>query len=264
MNNFAKNEIYIRFHGLFLRKVKELQGGGLGDILLVEEVLNKTRFVIKSHRIDDYIDNEKFEFISYNDFVNNPEFKEFISEIIAYINLIHPNIVDFYGFDIVRGIPRILLLYVDGGNLHEWIHQKKLSSFKTIIEILIQIATALKYSHEHGLHRDLKPSNILMEKYNSNNQFIVKIADFGLVKLLKNKHLSSYNIQERKDKNFLTEKYVGTCGYASPEQVSLIHGKIIDENTDILSFGQVACEMIYDGKNLKFINVIIYIQLMDV
>jgi serine/threonine protein kinase len=86
-------ENFIRFHGLVLRVVRELAPGGMADILLCEEVSSKAKFVLKSQS-DSNIKGVSGTF-SYTAFINDPNFKQFKDEIVAYVQLIHPNIVDF-------------------------------------------------------------------------------------------------------------------------------------------------------------------------
>lgn len=274
MTPTLRNEEYIRFHGLVLRKVKELKPGGMSDILLVEEILSKGKFALKTPKIKEPEGVNTTKFITYDAFNKDRNYSKFRSEVISYILLIHPNIVDFYGFEIVRGIPRILMRYVDGGTIDRWINEKKITNLDIVLEILIQISMGLKFSHEKDLiHRDLKPANIFIEENQGNDKFIVKISDFGLVKLPledndldtpetqsdnNNNKVNAININElfhdpnNKDKRLsFSSGFVGTPGYASPEQIGQIKEKI-DKNADIFAFGIVACEILSGGKIPKF------------
>jgi serine/threonine protein kinase len=246
-----KLENFIRFHGFVLKVIRELAPGGMGDILLCEEVSSKGKFVLKSKRS---IDISPTIVRSYTDFINDPNFKRFNDEVVAYVQLIHPNIVDFYGFEVVNGIPRILLSFVDGGTLADWISNGKALNLKTAMKILIQIATGLQFAHEHGLiHRDLKPSNVLM-KEKPDNSFISKISDFGIVKISAGNTTSDVTDLQDDSGGIYTDA-IGTPGYGSPEQFHLVSGKV-DKNTDLFSFGIIATEMLSGGEYPKIISLV--------
>ena len=112
---FSYQGNFIRFHGLVLRIIRQLPPGGMAELLLCEEVSSKDRFVLKSQLSSNK--NAQAQTFSYRAFINDPNFATFKDEIRAYVQLIHPNIVDFYGFEIIGNIPRILLAYVQGGTL---------------------------------------------------------------------------------------------------------------------------------------------------
>jgi len=226
-----KNKI-IKFHGLKFKEIAdvEIPSGGMGSILLIEEISSKVKFVFKSP-LEERLDY--FKYISYNDFNNDPRYKNFRDEVLTHIKLIHDNIIDFYGFEILDGIPRILLKYQEGGTLKEWIDNEQTITFQIIIDFLIQIAEGMNFTHINGIiHRDLKPENILI----SENQ-VVKIADFGIAKLSINEKVWK-NMNEIKQDSVeeIGSYFAGTYGYASPEQIITNH---ISHKTDVFSFGVI-------------------------
>jgi serine/threonine protein kinase len=245
-----KHEGFVRFHGLVLKIVRHLATGGMAEVLLCEDVTNKGKFVLKSQL------SGPTTVPSYTAFNNDRRFKNFKDEIIAYVQLRHPNIVDFYGFEIVRGVPRILLAYVEGGTLTDWISQGRTNDLRTVLKILIQMATGLQFAHERGLiHRDLKPSNVLMKENTVGGSFISKISDFGIVKVSIDSSVRITTTLELNTKgspqngNEITSFIsgpAGTRGYGSPEQFHSIPATI-DRNSDIFSFGVVAAELLNGG-----------------
>ena len=132
----------------------------------------------------------------------------------------------------------------------------------TLAEILKQILTGLSFAHQHGaIHRDLKPSNILLQNVGDNN-VIVKIADFGLVKLVGEEWVreqaeisirQSMSIGDMKtmqgpgsSRKTTSDALVGTFEYMSPEQRD---GLEITEQSDLYSVGLIAYRLL-TGKKL--------------
>ena len=110
---------------------------------------------------------------------------EFVAECENWINLgLHPNIVSCYYVRDISGVPSVFSEWMDGGSLKDILQDGSLYSGteeevqKKILDIAIQTARGLQYSHEKGMiHQDVKPGNILLTKDGD-----AKIADFGLAK----------------------------------------------------------------------------------
>lgn len=118
---------------------------------------------------------------------------------------------------------------MDGANLRQLVRSGELDS-KAALAIVPQICDALQYAHDAGIvHRDIKPENILLDKSGR-----VKIADFGLAKLVK----------PQPDDFTLTgtKQVVGTPHYMAPEQFE--HPTEVDHRADIYSVGVVIYEML--------------------
>ena len=91
---------------------------------------------------------------------------------------LHQHIVTCY-FVRLMGVPRIFIEYMEGGTLSEWLRTQKTLAMKEALDIALQIARAMEYSHSKGLiHRDLKPGNCLMTPGG-----VLKVTDFGLAKV---------------------------------------------------------------------------------
>ncbi|EEF58027.1 serine/threonine-protein kinase [Pedosphaera parvula] len=160
----------------------------------------------------------------------DPQFAErFEREARALAWLNHPNIVTVYDFGETQGHYYLLMEFVDGLTLRQFLQARKLSPEESLI-IIPQICQALQYAHEHGIiHRDIKPENILIDK-DSN----VKIADFGIAKLL-DQEPQNISLTGAQD-------VMGTPHYMAPEQIE--KPQTVDYRADIYSLGVVFYEML--------------------
>jgi predicted Ser/Thr protein kinase len=155
---------------------------------------------------------------------HDPAFAQrFAREAQAMARLNHPHIVTVFEFGQRSGWYFFIMEYVDGLNLRGVLSSGHVSP-KEALAIVPQICDALQYAHEHGIvHRDIKPENILLNK-----QGDVKIADFGLVKLI--------------GRDAAPEPVMGTPKYMAPEQRE--HPTEVDHRADIYSLGVVFYEML--------------------
>jgi serine/threonine-protein kinase len=175
----------------------------------------------------------------------------------------HPNIVESCIVQKIYGKYHIFMELVEDGNLAQLIYDDNRSFQKKgwpeLYSIIYQIATGIKFLHYHGIiHKDLKPNNILIKKIkkdNTSNLIIPKITDFGISGITKPYQKRS---DERLFNNFregsLTEEYSNnahTPAYAPPEQEGLIANAIVDNRSDIFSFGIVILELITSQLGFK-------------
>lgn len=162
-------------------------------------------------------------------FAAGPGFIErFNREARALAKLNHPNIIAVYEFGQQNGLPYFIMEYVDGLNLRQLEQAGKLSS-REALQIVPQICEALQFAHDEGIvHRDIKPENILLDKKGR-----VKIADFGIAKILSGK--PDVAITE-------TGGAIGTPHYMAPEQME--KPTTVDHRADIFSLGVVFYEML--------------------
>jgi serine/threonine protein kinase len=153
----------------------------------------------------------------------------FAREARAMARLNHPSIVNIHDFGDKAGWCYFIMEYVDGINLRHAIQTKSVEP-QEALGIVGQICDALHYAHQVGIvHRDIKPENILLEKRGR-----VKIADFGLAKLLDKNNLTR-NLTG-------TNQVMGTVGYMAPEQME--GSREVDQRADIFSLGVVFYELL--------------------
>lgn len=138
----------------------------------------------------------------------------------------HPSIVTVYDSGEHEGSLFFVMPYVEGTNLRTLLHDQSLS-LGELIDLAIQVADALEYSHSRGIvHRDIKPENIMVTR-NPAEGLRVRVMDFGLA------------VGPAHERITRTATVVGTIAYMSPEQVT---GKEVDSRSDIYSFGTVLYE----------------------
>ncbi len=213
-------------------EVENVISGGMGHVYIANHNKWNIKIAIKSP-------NEMM--LSEKDF-----FARIIREAQAWTELgLHPNIAYCYYVRNIEDVPHIIIEYVDGGNLKDWIEDGKCLDYKTNYDLAIQFCHGMELSHSKGMiHRDIKPANVLMTK-----DGILKITDFGLVRAGKETAGKGGVIQKQQPAgNGLTMigDFMGTEGYLSPEQAE--SAAEVDERTDIFSFGICLYEMFTGNK----------------
>lgn len=189
--------------------VERIGSGGMADV-----------YKAKCHKLNRFVAIKvlKEEFTHDKEFVNR--FKE---EAQSAACLSHPNIVGI--FDVVeeKDIRFIVMEYVDGITLKQYITEKGHLSEEETLQISLQIAQGLSAAHErHIVHRDIKPQNILLGK-----DGVIKVADFGIARAVSGGTVNA--------------TAVGSVHYFSPEQA---RGSLCDERSDIYSLGISMFEML--------------------
>ena len=210
---------------LDLYEITELLGeGGMGKVFKVHHRGWKMDLAVKSPRPQ--IMQSK----------GAPE--NFEREAETWVNLgLHPHTVSCYYVRRIGGIPRIFAEYIDGGSLADWIRDCRLykgghdRALERILDIAIQFAWGLDYSHDKGLvHQDVKPGNVMLTM-----EGIAKVTDFGLARAR-----PMMSDMERTGGTMIVGKTGMTPAYASPEQ---INGKALSRRTDLWSWALSILEM---------------------
>ena len=150
----------------------------------------------------------------------------FKRESQAAASLSHHNIVNIYDVGQEDDIYYIVMEYIDGKTLKEYIREKKHLDHEETVKIAIQIASALAHAHKNNIvHRDIKPQNILLKADGT-----VKVTDFGIARAVTSSTITMAGAD-----------IVGSVHYFSPEQA---RGGYIDAKSDLYSLGIVMYEMV--------------------
>lgn len=160
------------------------------------------------------------------EYARNEEFlRRFKNESKAISLLSHPNIVKIYDVSFGDIIQYIVMEYIEGITLKEFIEQQVSLSWKDAVHFTLQILRALQHAHDRGIvHRDVKPQNIIVLPDNT-----IKVTDFGIARFA------------RSEQKTITDKAIGSVHYISPEQA---RGEVTDEKADIYSVGVMMYEML--------------------
>ena len=160
------------------------------------------------------------------EYLANEEFRRrFKNESKAIAVLSHPNIVKVYDVSFGDRLQYIVMEYIEGITLKEYIEKRGVIDWNEALFFIIQILRALQHAHDKGVvHRDVKPQNIMLLENGT-----IKVADFGIARF---SHSESRTV---------TEKAIGSVHYISPEQAK---GELTDEKADIYSVGIMLYEML--------------------
>jgi eukaryotic-like serine/threonine-protein kinase len=191
--------------------MKMIGGGGMANVYLARDIILDRDVAIKVLRFD---------------FSNDEQFiKRFRREAQAATSLNHENIVSIYDVGEDEGIYYIVMEYVHGYTLKQYIQMHAPLSVPKTLNIMAQLTAAIAHAHQNRIvHRDIKPQNILMDENG-----VVKVTDFGIAVAL-----TSTTITQ-------TNSVLGSVHYLSPEQA---RGGIATEKSDIYSLGIVMFELL--------------------
>lgn len=193
------------------RIIDTLGEGGMANVYLAEDIILQRKVAVKILRLD---------------LQKEPQtLARFQREALATSELSHPNIVMVLDVGTDHGLPYMVMEYVDGPDLKEYIRTNSPLNLGNIIKIMDQILSAMSLAHKHNvIHRDLKPQNILMDKHGN-----IKIADFGIAVALNQNSVTQ------------TNSAIGSVHYMSPEQT---RGGLVTKQSDIYSLGIIIYELI--------------------
>lgn len=190
--------------------IDHLGTGGMATVWLGYDTILDRNVAIKTFKID------------AND---EDAVKRFNREAKAVTSLSHPNIVSIYDVENEGDFYYLILEYVEGMTLKDYMMKNPKMPIETIVHISKQIADGLCLAHQNGIiHRDIKPQNILM-----NENLTCKITDFGIARAYGDTTLTQ------------TNQMLGTVYYLSPEQA---RGNVATAQSDIYSLGILIFEMI--------------------
>lgn len=162
--------------------------------------------------------------------------KRFEREAKTASALKHPNIAQVFDFGEVDGTPYMVMEYIAGKDLGEYLRTKGRLPMDQSLLLLKGIASALDYAHQQGLvHRDIKPSNVLLDVARP------VLTDFGIAKMVGGHTRYTQ-----------TGGVLGTLDYIAPEQIQ--GAQDIDGRADVYSFGVMVYQMLTGGLPFKHHN----------
>jgi WD40 repeat protein/serine/threonine protein kinase len=183
--------------------------------------------------------------------------ERFLSEARTTARCMHENIVVIHEVGEHNGHPYMVLEYLEGQTLRQWLREHAAASGEyapvppgRAVELMLPVVRALAYAHERGIvHRDLKPENVMLTRSGT-----IKVLDFGIAKLL------SAPRPDREHSDGVPDAVVdpisgrvsgpaavhssaliGTLPYMSPEQMNV---GVIDHRSDIWTVGIMLFELV--------------------
>ncbi|MBQ1685689.1 MAG: protein kinase [Clostridia bacterium] len=199
----------------------ELGIGGMAEVYLARDSVEDRQVAVKMIK---------------REYCSDPQYtRRFEREAKAVLSLDCPNIVRAYGFGEYDGRNYIILEYVEGMTLKEYLGEHGRLSPRAAVHIACRVLNALEAAHGGGyVHRDVKPQNVLISTDKT-----IKLTDFGIAK-----DTASNTI------TFNGKNVVGSVHYISPEQVS---GDPVSPQSDLYSVGVMLYEMLlghppFDGE----------------
>ncbi len=201
-NNTILNERY--------QIIRPIGYGGMAEVYLAHDQLLDRNVAVKRLR-DQFLEDKEL-------------LEQFRREAKSAARLVHPYIINVYDVISQGDDQYIVMEYVDGVTLKEFMQQGRLTLHDTL-EIGVRLAEGLQHAHSrHVIHCDIKPQNILIDK-----NLVPKIADFGIAKMVSNQTM------------VYSKSVMGSVHYISPEQVD---GGKITASSDVYSLGVVLFEML--------------------
>ncbi|WP_301108928.1 Stk1 family PASTA domain-containing Ser/Thr kinase [Sporosarcina sp.] len=191
--------------------IRVIGDGGMSRVYLAHDIILDRDVAIK---------------VLHYDFANEEELKKrFQREALSATSLTHPHIVNIFDVGQEDELHYLVMEYIPGRTLKEYIHTHGALSAEHAVSIMLQLVSAISHAHHNGIvHRDIKPQNVLM-----NGEDDVKITDFGIAMALNSTAHTK------------TNSVIGTVHYLSPEQA---RGGMATKRSDIYSLGIVFYELL--------------------
>ena len=206
MDNFIGKKIEGRY------QISELIGvGGMANVYKATDLSDGKTVAVKVLR-EEFYENEEL-------------LRRFKNESKAIAMLSHPNIIEVYDVCFAHNMRCIVMEYIDGITLKEYMEEQRPLAWKETVHFILQILKALSHAHSKGIvHRDIKPQNVMLL-----SDARIKITDFGIARFA------------RSESHTITDRAIGSVHYISPEQA---RGDHTDQRADIYSIGVMLYEML--------------------
>lgn len=191
--------------------IRPIGGGGMADVFLAKDLILDRDVAVK---------------VLKNQFANDEEFiRRFRREAQSAASMSHPNIVNIFDVGEENNEYYIVMEYVEGQTLKQYIHDHGSLTPEETVRILRQVSSAVSHAHDnHIVHRDIKPQNILISPNGT-----AKVTDFGISRAISDATITH------------TNSVLGSVHYLSPEQAK---GGYVTYQSDLYSLGVVAYEML--------------------
>ena len=188
------------------RVVRLLGRGGMGTVYEAVHETSQERVAVK---------------LISEELAREPRFqRRFEAEIQTMLRLKHPNIVRLIGIGDHLSLPFYSMEFIDGINLHQMLKLERRVAWEVVLDWAIEIASALKQSHDFGIiHRDLKPANLMLTPQNT-----IKLLDFGISRLFGNINAT------------IPGSTIGTADFMPPEQAE---GAVATPRSDLYALGAI-------------------------
>lgn len=194
--------------------VSNIGSGGMANVYLAKDLILNREVAVKVLRFDFQNDQDSL--------------RRFQREALAATEMVHPNIVSVYDVGEESGMQYIVMEYVKGTDLKQYIKNHPNIPLETVVDIMGQVLSAISLAHQHRIiHRDLKPQNILVDEDGT-----VKITDFGIAIALSETSITQ------------TNTLLGSVHYLSPEQA---RGGMATRQSDIYALGIILYELLTGG-----------------
>lgn len=191
--------------------IGNIGSGGMANVYLARDLILNRDVAIKVLRFDFQDDHDAI--------------RRFQREALAATEMVHPNIVSVYDVGEENGMQYIVMEYVKGTDLKQYIKHQSPIALPTVVDIMEQVLSAISLAHQHRIiHRDLKPQNILVDEDGT-----VKITDFGIAIALSETSITQ------------TNTLLGSVHYLSPEQA---RGGMATRQSDIYALGIILYELL--------------------